>query len=224
MKCFWCGKEVSDNGLSRFPCPYCGAEIKTGRVRPVEHDAAPPEWAGGEDDDDGRNDATLLSLQPPKHLKVETVIDGAWPVTTITFKRFDFRVLFLVPFTCVWAGAPTWSVCSKIMAERTFDLKEILFCLPFSIGGVVLAVGCLFMMFGKRRLELSGGDGKYFIGIGPIGRTVRFKYDRSTEVENSGSLYLSSKRDANTVRICSGFSDDALKYTAAILRRECKRV
>ena len=224
MKCFWCGKELVDNGVGHFPCPYCGAEIKAGRGRPSKQDAASSEWFGRKKDDDGRNDATLLSLNPPKHLKVETAIDGAWPVTIITFKRFDFRVLFLVPFTCVWAGTPTWWVCTKIIADGTFNLKEILCCLPFSIGGVVLAVVCLFMMFGKRRLELSGGNGRYFIGIGPVGRTVNFKYDRSTEVENCGSLYLSSKRDANTIRICSGFSNDALSYTAAILRRECKRV
>lgn len=223
MKCFWCGKELFDSGVSRFPCPYCGAEIRTGRGRQDEQDAATSEWSDGEDDDE-RNDATLLSLRPPMHLKVETVTDGAWPVTTITFKRFDFRVLYLFPFTCVWAGAPTWWVCSKAIAERALDLKETLFCLPFSIGGVVLAVVCLFMMFGKRRLELSGGNGRYFIGIGPVGRTVNFKYDRSMEVDDGGSLYLSSERDSNTVCICSGFSEDALNYTAAIIRRECKRV
>ena len=224
MKCSWCGKELVDNGVSRFPCPYCGAEIRTGRGRLAEQDESPSEWFGGEEDDDGHNDATLLALHPPKHLKVETEIDGIWPVTTITYRRFDFHVLLLIPFACFWIGGSMWTLYGKQIVERTFDLKTTLFGIPFIVGSIVLVSACLFMLFGRRVLTLSGGNGRYFVGVGPIGRSVRFKYDRSMEVENCGLLCLSGKQDANTIRICSGFSGDALKYTAAIVRRECKRV
>ena len=221
MKCFWCGKELHDNGIGRFPCPYCGAEIRTGKNRSREE--PPSEWFPDEDED-GRNDDTLLALQPPRYLKVETAIDGMWPVTTITFKRFDFQVLFLIPFTCVWAGGSMWMLYGQQIVERTFDLEATLFGIPFLIGSVVLVWQCLFMLFGKRVLTLSGGNGRYFVGVGPIGRTVRFKYDRNTQVESYGPICITNKHDSNSVCICSGFSNDALRYVAAILRRECKRV
>lgn len=221
MKCFWCGKELHDNGIGRFPCPYCGAEIRTVEKHPR---AEPPsEWFPDEDDD-GRNDNSLLALQPPRHLKVETAIDGMWPVTTMTFKRFDFHVLFMIPFTCLWAGGSMWGIYGKQIVERSFDLKATLFGIPFLIGSIVLVSACLFMLFGRRVLTLSGGNGRYFVGIGPIGRTVHFKYDRNTQVENFGPICITNKRDSNSVCVCSGFSKDALKFTAAILRRECKRV
>ena len=146
-----------------------------------------------------------------------------WPVTTIKFKRFDLQVLFLIPFTCVWAGGSMWMLYGKQIVERTFDLKTTLFGIPFLIGSVALVSECLFMLFGKRVLTLSGGNGRYFVGVGPIGKTVRFKYDRATHVESHGPVCISNKRDANSISICSGFSEDALRYAAAILRRECIR-
>ena len=110
------------------------------------------------------------------------------------------------------------------IVERTFDLEATLFGIPFLIGSIVLVARCLFLLFGKRVLTLSGGNGRYFVGVGPIGKTVRFKYDRNTQVESYGHICITNKHDSNSVCICSGFSKDALRYVAAILRRECKRV
>lgn len=117
-----------------------------------------------------------------------------------------------------------WGLYGTQIVKRAFDLKLSLFGIPFLIGSVMLVAECLFMLFGKRVLTLSGGEGRYFVGIGPVGKKTRFKYDRNTQVGNYGPICIRNKHDANSVRVCSGFSADALNYTAALLRRECKRV
>ena len=174
--------------------------------------------------DDELDDGKLLSLPPPKRLKVETSIDGLWPVTTVTYSAFASQAFFLVPFTCLWAGGSMYMLYVRQILERKFDLQATLFGIPFLLGSIFLIVNCLFLLFGKRQLTLSGGNGTYFAGIGPLGRTIRFKYDHNTQIDAGLPICLTNQYDANSLQICSGFSYDAIRYTAAILRRECRRV
>ena len=94
---------------------------------------------------------------------------------------------------------------------------------------------CIVDLNGKRVLTLSHGRGTYFTGVGFIGWTKRFAYGYRTKVEEVESVHrgrngtsvfhrlrLSSEGAADDVYICSGFSKDALAYTAAVLRRECR--
>lgn len=88
-----------------------------------------------------------------------------------------------------------------------------------------------------RVLTLSAGHGSYFTGVGPFGRTRSFSYNRDTKVAEDESISygrhgqsmsnvirLTNKASADTITICSGFSDDAQRYVAAVIRRECTRV
>jgi len=88
-----------------------------------------------------------------------------------------------------------------------------------------------------RVLTLSAGHGRYFTGVGPFGRTRSFSYNRDTKVAEDESISygrhgqsmsnvirLTNKASADTITICSGFSDDAQRYVAAVIRRECTRV
>ena len=92
------------------------------------------------------------------------------------------------------------------------------------------------MLFGRRELTLSAGKGTYFVGVGPFGRTRRFAYNHNTQVTTDAHVWhgrhgarvsrvltLTTEGDANRVHLCGGFSEDAVDYAAAIIRRECRR-
>ena len=205
-----------------YRCPKCGETVR-------------PDELIEEDDDPG--EMSLLSSPPPKHLSVETVIDGIAPVTTVRYKRISPLALFFIPFTCLWGGGSMSGIYGSQIIKHEFNLQLSLFGLPFLIGTIILVSACLFMLFGKRVLTLSAGKGTYFTGVGPIGWAKRFTYNYNTKVEEDfavcqgrrgGSsttyfLRLSNEGDSNSVSICSGLSKDALAYTCAILRRECSR-
>ena len=208
--------------MKTYRCPKCGEIVR-------------PDELIEEDDDPG--DMSLLSLPPPKHLSVETVIDGISPVTTVRYKRVSPLALFFIPFTCLWGGGSISGIYGSQIIKHEFNLQLSLFGLPFLIGTIVLVSACLFMLFGKRVLTLSSGKGTYFTGVGPIGRTKRFAYGYNTKVEEDVSvcqgrrggssttyfLRLTNEGDSNSVTLGSGFSKDALAYTCAVLRRECSR-
>lgn len=204
-----------------YRCPHCG--------RPVGADQLVAE-------NDGDGDAALLSAMPPKHLHVTTEFAGLAQVTTITYRMVNPMVLFLIPFTCLWGGFSLTGIYGSQIIKHAFDPKLSLFGLPFLIGTIVLVCTIVFMCFGKRTLTLSAGDGRYFSGVGPFGLSKRFRYDRGTEVSVSSDISygkggphttnfirLVNSGDANSVRICSGFSGDAAAYAAAVIRRECSR-
>ena len=207
--------------MKTYRCPKCGEVIRAEDLVAVE--------------DDGRNDAALLSAPPPPHLAVKTDFVDIWPVTTIRFKRVSPLALFFIPFTCIWSGGSLTGIYGPQFMQHAFDLERSLFGIPFLAGTVILLSICLFMLFGKRVLTLSHGHGTYFTGVGFIGRTTRFAYGYGTKVEEIESVHrgrngtsvfrrlrLSGQNGADDVYVCTGFSKEALAYAAAVLRRECR--
>ena len=204
-----------------YVCPKCGERLRL-------------EDLIDEDDTSTRNEQ-LLYRNPPKHLTVESEYADGLPVTTLRYKRISPSALFLVPFTCVWAGGSMAGIYGSQIAKHAFDLKLSLFGIPFVIGSIVLILSCLFALFGKHVVTLSCGNGTYFRGVGPFGRTTRFGYNRETKVLCGETAYrvngrslpclkLTNLNAAVSVKICTGMDEDALEYIAALLHRECKRV
>ena len=204
-----------------YVCPKCGERLR------LEDLIA--------EDDASANNERLLYGKPPKHLTVESKYAEGVPVTTIRYKRVSLTALFLIPFTCVWAGGSMAGIYGSQIVKHAFDLKLSLFGIPFVIGSVVLVSACLFALFGKHVLTLSCGNGTYFRGVGAFGRTTRFGYNCWTKVRCDDTAYrvngkslpclkLTNMNAAVSVKICTGLDEDALEYVAALLRRECKRV
>ena len=204
-----------------YVCPKCGERLRL-------------EDLIAEDNASASNDR-LLYGNPPKHLTVESEYAEGVPVTTIRYKRISLTALFLIPFTCVWAGGSLAGIYGSQIAKHAFDLKLSLFGIPFVIGSVFLISACLFTLFGKHVLTLSCGNGTYFRGVGPFGRTTRFGYNRETKVLCDETTYcvngkrlprlkLTNMNATVSAKICAGLDEDALEYVAALLRRECKRV
>jgi len=225
--CPKCGRDVAPKDINVAKdimlCPSCGevssfsTVVERGRER--------------EEDDAGRR---LLSAPPPRHLKVESDPTDMTGRIVLVYRKFSKGAFFLVPFTCVWAGGSMSMLYGSQVYKHAFDWKLSLFGIPFLIGSVVLVSTCLFMLFGKRVLKLARGKGSYFFGVGPIGWTKRFTFDRRTHVEqgwtsyqtngqSSLELHLTHPDNANTVRVCAGLSEDALDYVEALVRREISR-
>ena len=207
--------------MKTYVCPKCGERFR------LEDLIA--------EDDASTGDSRLLSGNPPKRLTVESDYVDGMHVTTIRYKRICPIALFLIPFTCVWAGGSLSGIYGSQIVKHAFDLKLSLFGIPFVIGSLVLVSACLFALFGKHVLKLSCGNATYFCGVGPIGRTTRFCYNRETKVLCGETAYrvngrsqprieLKNLNGAVSVKICTGMDEGALEYVAALLRRECQRV
>ena len=220
--CPKCGRQVplKDINIAKdiMLCSSCG-EISSVSAM-VERDRA------ADEEDAGRR---LLSAPPPKHLKVESDPTDMSGRLRLVYRKFSKQAIFLVPFTCVWAGFSMSAIYGSQIVKHAFDLKLSLFGLPFLLGSIALVSTCLFMIFGKHMLTLARGSGSYFVGVGPIGRTRRFTFDRRTCVETGCTGYEINRRhlpelrltrpgDSNTIHICAGMSEDALAYGEAIIR------
>ena len=192
-----------------YVCPKCGERLRL-------------EDLIAEDDTSTRSERILYG-NPPKHLTVESEYADGLPVTTIRYKRTSPIALFLIPFTCVWAGGSMAGIYGSQIVKQAFDLKLSLFGIPFVIGSVFLVSACLFALFGKHVLTLSCGNGTYFRGVGPFGRTTRFGYNRETKVlcdetayrvngKNLPYLKLTNMNAAVSAKICTGMDDDAFAF------------
>ena len=222
-----CGRQVllKDINIAKgiMLCSSCG-EISSVFAM-VERDRAVDE------EDAGRRH---LSAPPPRHLKVESDPADMSGRLRLVYRKFSKPAIFLVSFSCAWAGFSMFAIYSSQIVKHAFDLKLSLFGLPFLLWSIALVSACQFMIFGKRVLTLARGLGSYFVGVGPIGRTRCFTCDRRTCVETGSAGYelnrrhlpelrLTRPRDSNTIHICVGMSEDALAYVEAIIRREISR-
>ena len=99
-------------------------------------------------------------------------------------------LLFLIPFTAFWSGLSMWGIYGSQIREGKFDLHRTLLGLPFLLGSVVLLCFIAFLLFGAWRITLAGGQGRVFAGVGALGWTRRFLYNRDTLV----SLRMTSVR------------------------------
>lgn len=225
--CPKCGHDVplKDINVSKdiLLCASCGeVSLFSDVVGTIEADA---------EDDQAR---ALLSGPPPKHLKVEN--DPADPSgrLVLTHRKISAAAVFLVPFTAVWSGMSMYVIYVRQIIEGKFELQASLFGLPFLLGTIVLVSVCLFLLFGRRVLTLARGEGTYFVGVGPVGKTRRFSYDRNTRVSLGVSLYqvnhrplpqlvLTNPAAASKTTLFAGLDETELSYVRAILNREIAR-
>ena len=177
-----------------------------------------------------------LPAAPPKHLSVRREIVGVNPVTTITWRKFDATVVCAIPMVfgilCIFFGLPGGPVL-----EKGFSFKAFAANIPFLLFIGIMACGMIFQIAGKKTLTLSRGKGIYFEGVGRIGSRKHFEYGRNSIIEadegeisrsmGKGSYFarfisIKHKYGFEPDRICIGFSKEAIDYTIALLREECR--
>ena len=219
--------------MKSYFCPKCGAEVPLNDIN-VSADLmlckSCGETSSFAEAVSDAGDESVLVKPPPKHLKIETDPMDPERRTTITYKRISPLALFFVPFTCVWAGGSMAGIYGSQIIKGAFDPKLSLFGLPFLIGSIALVSACLFMLFGKRVLELKGGEAKYFAGVFGIGLRKRFHYDCQTKVSRGAAaiqqkgqtieeIQISPFDGFGKIRIFALTDDDALNYILEFLRR-----
>jgi hypothetical protein len=139
--------------------------------------------------------------------------------------------IFLVPFTCVWAGGSLSGIYGKQIASGHLDPSSSLFGLPFLIGSCFLICLCAMVTTGKVTVCLSSGRLIIFTGVGSIGWTRSYSWsDFQTVREEAGygsfnwsgrgqAIALEGKRK---VTFGSMWSEDGRYFVLNVLRRELR--
>lgn len=182
------GANSGDNmQQAEFRCPFCRSVIAAGDVN-VATDLALCRSCGRTSSFALVTGAVDLSPEimdhPPRGIRVERDFrDGR----VLVYRRLSPTLLFLIPFTAVWSGGSMYGIYGTQIRHGAFNLGESLFGLPFLAGTVVLLGVIGFLLAGKWRISLRNGAGTVFVGVGPLGWTRRFAYDRNTVVALSAT-------------------------------------
>jgi len=142
----------------------------------------------------------------PKHLTVKSeFMQGA----VIKYRRISPMILFLLPFTCVWAGGSMYGIYIKPLMEtgNLPELPQALFGLPFLIGSIILIASCINMLFGKTVITMQKGKGEVFIGVWPIGWRREFEYSTQSKVKIVPTSMRVNDVRQNGINITTGDKD-----------------
>ncbi len=128
----------------------------------------------------GASEISLDALDaPPRCVKLDLdPING----TKLTYRRLSPSLFFLIPFTALWSGGSLIGIYGTQIQKGKFDLETSLFGLPFLIGTIILLGVIIFLIFGKWVITLHQGEGIVFVGVGGIGWTRRFNYNKNSLV------------------------------------------
>jgi hypothetical protein len=215
-----------------YKCPGCDSEISLDDVN-VSADIALCRACGQTNSfaelTECAKQVDLDELKIPKHIRIEPDFgDGK----SLICKKMSPAALFLIPFTAVWSGMSMWGIYGTQFIKGEFNLTMSLFGLPFLIGSIVLVSVCSFMLFGKRVVTMSSGQGVVFTGVGPLGWKRRFLYTKSLKVSVDYSAMRQNNRPVKCVVIQGGskelklgwgMKEDLLEYIAAFIRNEAKK-
>jgi len=216
---------------AEYTCPFCRSAIALDDVN-VATDLALCRACGKTSSFSIVSGTTEISLdllyQVPRHISLEK---NPYQGTTITYRKFSPILYFLIPFTVLWSGGSLWSIYGSQFIKGHFDLGKSLFGLPFLIGTLILLSVLAFLLFGKWVMTLNKGAGSVFVGIGQLGWTRRFTYNRDSVISLRNSSYevndvpqkgILVQNDDTKFMFGSTLSNDAKHYIAATLMQEIR--
>jgi hypothetical protein len=134
---------------------------------------------------------------------------------------------FLVPFMCAWSGGSMIGIYGSQIRSGKFEIGKSLFGLPFLIGTLFLGAVTLMMICGRVLISVQGDQGRLFTGVGPVGRTRRFKWSSIKSVTEDTRFYRNGQPqlsiilqgDDNTrLKFASGIREDRRYFMANALR------
>ncbi len=167
---------------SQYKCPLCGGNIAVDDVN-VATDIALCRSCGKTSAFSMVSGVSELPLDPlqdiPRGVRIENDFRGGM---TITYRRISPALLFLIPFAAFWSGGSMWGIYGTQFVKGRFDIGQTLFGIPFLIGTIVLLSIVAFLLLGKWRITLADGGGAVFVGVGTVGWTRYFTYNRDSVV------------------------------------------
>jgi hypothetical protein len=156
-------------------CPACGRSIPLDDVN-VSTDLALCRACGKSfqfSDLVGASSSCAANLNsPPSGAWYERTPDGFRTGATTR----SWFAIFIVPFTCVWAGGSLSGIYGKQILSGKFDPASSLFGLPFLIGSLILICLCAMTVAGKISVTKSGNELSIFTGVGPVGWTRHYSW------------------------------------------------
>ena len=127
-----------------YACPKCGHDVPLDKINVAKDIMLCPSCGEtscfsdvvGEIDERRHADDVRgrLNGSPPKHLKVECDPMDPTGRIVLTQRKFSKGALFLVPFTCVWAGGSMALIYGTQIYSGKFNLAVSLFGIPFLLG------------------------------------------------------------------------------------------
>jgi hypothetical protein len=217
-----------------YNCPSCGAPLPLGGID-VASDSALCRKCGGRASFSelcaADEIASAGAMEPPRGVRVESDLAGGG--VTISFRRVDRDMWFLVPFTLLWGGGSIGMIYVSQFVKSTFDLKQSLQGLPFLFVTIFLICNVMFGLFGKHEIMLRRGEGVWFCGVGKIGRARRFSYSRDAKValrpsdkynfqkEIGDEIVVTSRRQK--FAMCAKLPNASKPFIAGVLQREIAR-
>lgn len=214
-----------------YRCPLCQSAIPADDVN-VATDLALCRSCGNITSFSLVSGSSEISLDaaadPPRWVKLERDFAGE---TVITYKKLSPVLLFLIPFTALWSGFSMWGIYGTQLTKGEFDPGQSLFGLPFLFGTVVLLSIIAFLVGGKWRIRLQQGQGTVFVGVGPLGWTRTFAYNRDTLVSLCMTDVRINEVPQKGILIRNGSTDfvfgamlkeDAKRFIAAIIMKEAQ--
>jgi hypothetical protein len=99
--------------------------------------------------------------------------------------------VFLVPFTCVWAGGSLSGIYGSQIVKGHFALGPSLFGLPFLIGSCFLISLCALYTMGQMTVTKSSDRLSIFVGVGGLGWTRNYLWSDFRTIRDdyaSGSM------------------------------------
>src|SRR6185503_14602125 len=198
----------------QITCPTCHAKIVTDDIN-VSTDVALCRRCGNTfhvSEVLGGTSSILSSLvssmvPPSGPVDLNTPPSGAWyePAADGFVAGASTRTwmaLFIVPFTCVWAGGSMTGIYGTQLMKGHFNLGMSLFGLPFLIGSCFLVSFCAMMVLGKVPISVHGYRLAVFTGVGPSGitRTASLSEFKSVR-EDFGYVSMNSNRTSRVIRL-----------------------
>jgi hypothetical protein len=135
---------------------------------------------------------------PPEGAWYEPTADGFTAGATTR----SWMALFIVPFTCVWAGGSMFGIYGTQFIKGHFSLGPSLFGIPFVIGSVLLVSWCAMSVAGKVTVSVQGDRLAIFTGVGPFGLTrISSLSDFKTAREDFGYGSMNTNRQSRVIRL-----------------------
>ena len=198
----------------QITCPSCRAKIATDDIN-VSTDVALcrscgntfhiSEILGGTSTILGSLVSSLVEPSGPVDLNSPPA--GAWytPLAdgfTAGASTRSWSALFLVPFTCVWAGGSMFGIYGTQIIKGHFNLPMSLFGLPFLIGSCFLVSFCLLMVAGSVTVTVHADRLAVFTGVGPFGVTRTGSLSEFKTVrEDFGVGSMNTNRTSRVIRL-----------------------
>lgn len=170
-------------------------------------------------------DQTLEGKRLPKHLQLYR--DEYTGAMEIRFWRFQPTLLFLIPFASVWSGITVGGIYILPLLKGE-PIKNVFVGIPFLLGSLFLWGIVFLMLFGRGRVYLESGRGRYTFKVFGLGVSRSFDLRKDTEVsceevvssKGVAQTTIRVRNDYQSVKICTGWSEDAVDFVYDMLQQK----